>query len=100
MDAGHITSAFSPQEAKEATSRAGSRAVPRSSRTDGEQPAPICFPFAGGIMGGSHISALRLLGALYRQKYRTVLVMPQEVGRASGRGRVCRYLYISGVSVT
>src|SRR3546814_18703731 len=81
MDAGHSTSAFSPQEAKDATARAGSRAVPRSSRTDGEQPATICFPFAGGIMGGSHISALKLIGALDRKKYRPMLVLHDDRGQ-------------------
>src|SRR3546814_10259659 len=92
MDAGHITSAFSPQEAKDATSRAGSRAVPRSSRTDGEQPATICFPFAGGIMGGSHISALKLIGALDRKKYRPLIVLHDD------RGQFAEFLRAEGVA--
>src|SRR3546814_17004651 len=92
MEACHITSACSPQEAKDAASRAGSRAVPRSSRTDGEQPATICFPFAGGIMGGSHISALKLIGALDRKKYRPLIVLHDD------RGQFADFLRAEGVA--
>ncbi|MET0365214.1 MAG: glycosyltransferase, partial [Sphingobium sp.] len=36
----------------------------------------ICFPFAGNMVGGSHISALGLLNGLDHDRYR-ILVVPQ-----------------------
>lgn len=44
-------------------------------------PRTICFPFAGGIMGGSHISALRLIEALDPDEFRPLIVLHSAEGQ-------------------
>lgn len=44
-------------------------------------PKIICFPFAGGIMGGSHISALRLIQALDRNEFHPLIVLHSAEGQ-------------------
>lgn len=45
------------------------------------EPAVICFPFAGGIVGGSHISACRLICSLDRRRYRPLVVVHHVGGQ-------------------
>src|SRR3546814_7169316 len=52
----------------------------------------LCFPYAGGIMGGSHISALKLIGALDQKKYRPLIVLHDD------RGQFADFLRAEGVA--
>ena len=45
------------------------------------EPAVVCFPFAGGIVGGSHISACRLIGQLDPDRYRPLVVVHRPGGQ-------------------
>ena len=45
------------------------------------EPAVICFPFAGGIVGGSHISACRLINLLDRSRYQPLVVVHRLGGQ-------------------
>lgn len=44
-------------------------------------PARICFPFAGGIVGGSHISAIKLIQSLDRQRFIPEVVVHHAAGQ-------------------
>lgn len=56
---------------------AASRAVAQSSATI----STICFPFAGGTIGGSHISAVKLIQALDRTHFRPLVVLHRDEGQ-------------------
>lgn len=43
-------------------------------------PPVICFPFADGLVGGSHISALKLVQALDRQEFEPLIVLHFDEG--------------------
>src|SRR3546814_11838217 len=60
----------------------------RSTTRDSPEPATICFPFAGGIMGGSHISALKLINALDPREFRALIVLHSSKGQL---GEFLRY---------
>lgn len=45
------------------------------------EPAVICFPFAGGIVGGSHISACRLINLLDRRRYQPLVLVHHSGGQ-------------------
>lgn len=47
----------------------------------GHAPAVICFPFAGGVMGGSHISALKLIETLDPRDYKPLIVLHSDEGQ-------------------
>ncbi|MEP3278451.1 MAG: glycosyltransferase family 4 protein [Stappiaceae bacterium] len=40
----------------------------------------ICYPFAGNTIGGSHISAIKLITGLDHQKYRPIIVLHDDAG--------------------
>lgn len=44
-------------------------------------PARICFPFAGGAMGGSHISATKLIHQLDRSRFSPLIVLHYGSGQ-------------------
>lgn len=56
-----------------------------------DQPATICFPFVGDTIGGSHLSALTLLQAMDKQRYRPLVVVHQE-------GPLSHYLSEQGIA--
>lgn len=43
-------------------------------------PVTVCFPFAGGPVGGSHISAAKLIRSLDPAKYTPLVVLHREQG--------------------
>ena len=43
--------------------------------------ARICFPFGGGIVGGSHISAAKLIQGLDRRRFSPLIVLHHEEGQ-------------------
>ncbi len=45
------------------------------------EPARVCFPFAGGIVGGSHISTCGLIKALDRQRFTPHVVVHHAAGQ-------------------
>lgn len=45
------------------------------------KPRTVCFPFAGGIVGGSHISACRLIRSLDRSAYEPLVVVHRRGGQ-------------------
>ena len=46
-------------------------------RKNRRPPYRVCFPFAGDTIGGSHLSALLLIGSLDRRKYDPIIVLHQ-----------------------
>ncbi|WP_340266361.1 glycosyltransferase family 4 protein [Sphingobium mellinum] len=44
-------------------------------------PTRICFPFGGGIVGGSHISAVKLIQGLDRTRYSPIILLHHEEGQ-------------------
>lgn len=46
-------------------------------------PARICFPFGGGIVGGSHISAVKLIQGLDRTRFSPMILLHHEEGQLS-----------------
>src|SRR6478672_4538615 len=46
----------------------------------GQEPIRVCFPFVGDDVGGSHISALKLIQNLDRSRVETVLVLQEPTG--------------------
>lgn len=80
MDVCQVSSAFTlPDGQASATSGSGCSTAHSGSRK--RPPATICFPFAGGIMGGSHISALKLIRALDPQEFRPIIVLHDDKGQ-------------------
>ena len=57
------------------TGDAGSHSAYRPAR-----PRTVCFPFAGDLIGGSHLSALRLIEMLPAQRYRPLVVLHNPSG--------------------
>lgn len=55
-----------------------------SERDRARRPISVLFPFAGGIVGGSHISALTLIGALDRRRFRPDIVLHSAHGALAG----------------
>lgn len=49
--------------------------MPASSRSVSVAPPLVCFPFVGDRMGGSHISALKLIQALDRDRFTPLVVL-------------------------
>ena len=47
------------------------------------RPARICFPFPGGVIGGSHISALKLIQRLDRTRFAPLIVLHHGSGQMS-----------------
>jgi len=43
----------------------------------------ICFPFAGGIIGGSHVSAIELIRSLDRTRYEPLVLVHSDEGPLS-----------------
>lgn len=43
----------------------------------------ICFPFAGGIAGGSHISVIKLIRSLDRQRFTPLIIVHHEQGEVA-----------------
>ena len=41
----------------------------------------VCFPFAGGTIGGSHVSAVKLIQALDRSRFRPLVVLHRPEGQ-------------------
>lgn len=69
MNAEGISARFGRVGASAATSRAG---------------APvICFPFAGGIAGGSHVSSIQLIRSLDRQRFTPLVLVHHEEGEVA-----------------
>jgi len=52
--------------------RAAGQAVPVDSRS-----ITIAFPFEGSVIGGSHISAMRLIQNLDRRFFRPLVMLPR-----------------------
>ncbi|KFG90457.1 putative glycosyltransferase [Sphingobium herbicidovorans NBRC 16415] len=54
-----------------------------SVRSDSEDAAPvrICFPFGGGVVGGSHISATKLIRQLDRSRFSPLIVLHYGSGQ-------------------
>lgn len=46
-----------------------------------ESPARICFPFGGGAVGGSHISAIKLIQGLDRTRFAPLIVLHHGEGQ-------------------
>ena len=46
-------------------------------------PARICFPFAGGVVGGSHISTLKLIQRLDRTQFTPLIVLHHGAGQCA-----------------
>lgn len=46
----------------------------------GQEPIRVCFPFVGDDVGGSHISALKLIQNLDRSRVEPVLVLQEPTG--------------------
>ena len=44
-------------------------------------PVRICFPFAGGVVGGSHISTLKLIQRLDRTQFTPIIVLHHGIGQ-------------------
>jgi glycosyltransferase involved in cell wall biosynthesis len=42
--------------------------------------AIICFPFSGGLVGGSHLSALKLIETLDRTQFKPLVLLHQDEG--------------------
>ncbi|BBC72702.1 glycosyl transferase [Altererythrobacter sp. B11] len=51
--------------------------------TAGAGPARICFPFAGDVVGGSHISALGLIDRLDRSRFDPLIVVQYPGGKVA-----------------
>lgn len=49
----------------------------------GSGPQTVCIPFAGGIAGGSHISALKLIQSLDRSRFRPLVVLHSDSGEVA-----------------
>jgi glycosyltransferase involved in cell wall biosynthesis len=58
-----------------AASAEAAGAVPR------EAIPTICFPFSGGTIGGSHVSAAKLIQALDRSRFRPLVVLHRAEGQ-------------------
>lgn len=56
------------------------------------RPVRICFPFAGGGIGGSHISALKLIEALSPAEFEPVILVH------SGEGQLGEMLHEAGLA--
>lgn len=54
-------------------------------------PAVICFPFAGGIAGGSHISTVKLIQSLDRSHFTPLILLHHD------RGEVAELLRAEGL---
>lgn len=50
-------------------------------RPGAEPPVVVCFPFGGGIVGGSHISAVKLIQSLDRDMFRPMVVVHGDAGQ-------------------
>lgn len=59
----------------------GSRLQTSDDAKHADKPATICFPFAGGIMGGSHISALKLIQSLDQHEFQPLIVLHDDKGQ-------------------
>lgn len=46
-------------------------------------PVRICFPFAGGVVGGSHISTLKLIQRLDRTQFNPLIVLHHGSGQCA-----------------
>lgn len=49
-------------------------------RRDAGRPLTICFPFAGGAIGGSHVSAVKLITALDRTEFAPLVLLHSSSG--------------------
>ena len=56
------------------------RAATTGRTADAPRPATILFPLAGGLVGGSHFSALALIDALDRDQFRPCVMLHQGTG--------------------
>lgn len=55
---------------------------PRAAAADRPcEPATICFPFSGGLVGGSQLSALELIRSLDRSRFEPLVVMHGREGQ-------------------
>jgi glycosyltransferase involved in cell wall biosynthesis len=59
----------------ELVQRRGARSRPGDSR-----PVTVCFPFAGGVVGGSHVSAIKLIRTLDRRRYEPLILLHRREG--------------------
>ena len=56
--------------------RAGSIGSPTRDQTSARPARPIvCFPFAGGLAGGSHVSAVKLIRSIDRAAYQPLVLL-------------------------
>ena len=58
--------------------RAGERDSAQAARR--QRPLTIVFPFAGGAVGGSHISAVKLVKGLDRAEFRPLVLLHRSEG--------------------
>lgn len=54
-----------------------------NSAAEANQPQVICFPFAGGVAGGSHVSACKLIQALDRSLYQPLVLLHHDCGEVA-----------------
>lgn len=45
-----------------------------------DKQAVICFPFGGGLVGGSHLSALKLIETLDRTRFKPLILLHRDEG--------------------
>ena len=48
------------------------------------EPVPVCFPFVGDRLGGSHISAVLLIENLDRRRFEPLVVLHRSDGAVAG----------------
>lgn len=61
----------------------GATGHPISTADQARERTVICFPFAGGIIGGSHVSAIELIRSLDRTRYEPLVLVHRDEGPLS-----------------